>query len=250
MTLAIILIALAAFIGTVVQTVTGLGLLLFLTPVLLIFLEPRAAITTALISGTIICLFVLFGEQRKTETLTRYLPHIILAAIPGILLGTYVLTGVTKAHLLIIVGAVIIAASLLQQLSFSKPNLKYKSRRWAILASFVAGISNASTSIGGPFLVLWLRSFSDKIHEVRDTLSVSFIFLNLTSFISISVARPDSLNSQSLLIIILLVPIIFLGHKAGRKVLKKINISHFRLYVLLAVLAAGVVSLVSGITKL
>lgn len=246
----VIIIAVMAFIGAIVQAVIGFGMLLFLAPTLLIFLSPTTAITAALLAGLVIALIILLGERRKGEIVANYLPYLVLASLPGILIGTYILAHISKAYLLIIVGLTVIISLVLQQLSFSKPNPSYRSAKWMALTCFIAGIFNASTSMSGPALALWLRSFSTNIHEIRDTFSISFIFLNIVSLISINLAKPHSITSQSLLIMVLLVPIIVLGHRAGIMILKRIQVDHFRVAISLSILTAGLIGLISGITKL
>ena len=65
----VFIIVLFTIIGAVTQTVAGLGFLLFLTPALLLFLDPVSAIATALIAGLVLNVFVLYAEDRKREIL-------------------------------------------------------------------------------------------------------------------------------------------------------------------------------------
>jgi uncharacterized membrane protein YfcA len=250
MTLEISIIVLAAFIGAFVQTIVGFGILLFLTPILLVFLSPPTAIMSAFVAGTLMAGLTLFTEKRKTEIVSNYLIYLILVSSPAVLIGTYILAHTQKAYLLIIVGITVITGLLIQHLSFSEPHPKYRSGKWTALTCFVAGVFNGSTSMSGPPLALWLRSFSTNIHEIRDTFAVSFLYLNILSFISINIAKPSSITKQSLIIMALLVPVILAGHKIGTKVLRKININHFRIVFSFAILTTGIISLVTGISNL
>lgn len=250
MTLGILVIILAAFLGSMVQTVVGFGMLLFLTPILLIFLPASTAIMSAFLAGIVMAVLILLGEKRKGEIVKGYLPYLLTASLPGVVLGTFILAHTPKAYLLIIVGLTVITGLAIQQVSFSTLNPKYESGKWMAVTCFVAGIFNGATSMSGPVLALWLRSFSNKIHEIRDTFSISFIFLNTVSFISIILAKPNTITDQSIIIMILLVPVILIGHKLGNKILKRININHFKLAFSLAILATGIFSLISGITNL
>ncbi|HYF96420.1 MAG TPA: sulfite exporter TauE/SafE family protein [Patescibacteria group bacterium] len=243
-------IIIAAFIGVIVQSVSGMGMMLFLTPTLLLFLSPPTAIITGLISGILLSSLILLNEHRKREALYNYLPYLLLASIPGIFIGAQLISKISKSHLLIMVGLMILTTVFLQKIKFNHPHSRFESKKWAILSGLVAGIFNASTSMGGPALALWIRSFTKKIHPLRDTLNICFIFLNILSIFFILSVNSGSITKDSLWINALLVPIIFCGHFLGKALLRKVSVDKFRFYVFLAITMAGLFSLISGISKL
>lgn len=245
-----LLICLAAIVGVVTSTITGQGMLMFLVPVLLAYLPPTTAIVTALLIGLTMSLLILFGEQRKHKFSWKIVLAVYIASLPGLLLGAFILTNVEKELLQIILGSVIITAAMLQYFFASHPTRKLKVNFWTFVTGLVAGTMNSLTSMAGPALGLWLKSHKASPDQIRDTLSALFILLNSTSVIIICTMQHGSIFPTPIMIVGLLAPIMIVTHYVSRKLYRRLATKYFRLATLLVIVAAGIASILAGMSKL
>ena len=106
-----VLAALAALVGAAVQSATGFGFALVLSPALFAVMEPAEAVTVLLALGAALNLLVLL--ERHDARWSR-LPPLILPALPGLALGAVVLAALSREPLQVGVGLAVIAAGLWQ----------------------------------------------------------------------------------------------------------------------------------------
>lgn len=245
-----ILIATVTVAGVIVQTVAGLGFLLLLTPILLIYFDPVTAISISLSSGCVLSGLMLLKEKRNIEVSSLLIIGMFISSLPGIALGVWFLTEVPKEILQIIVGVAIIVTALVQQYVFPEKKSKLRFSKSTLVSGFFAGVMNASTSMGGPALAIWLRSRIITPNQFRNTLAVMFLLLNTTSLALIQVESQFSFDSQGLFIFLLLIPVIIMSHSAGKKLTTKMQKAHFHLLILLVIIAAGLMSIGLGLSKL
>ena len=149
-----LLAVLAAFAGAFVQSATGMGFALVLSPALFAVMDPEEAVTAVLILGAALCLLVL-AESRHVQP--HGLRRLMLAAIPGLPLGVVLLVALSKATLQVGVGVVVIVAAL-WQLRHGAGALRLN----ALVAGFFSGLLTTSISVNGPPLALWLDS--ERVH--------------------------------------------------------------------------------------
>src|SRR5215217_4822623 len=93
------LAAIAAFLGAFVQSTTGFGFALVLSPALFAVMDPVEAVMTLLVLGLALNLLVLFERGRPEHVDWRALVPMLLAALPGLGAGVVALTLVSKAAL-------------------------------------------------------------------------------------------------------------------------------------------------------
>ena len=109
-----ILAAAAALAGAAVQSATGFGFALVLSPALFSVLEPVEAVTTLLVLGLALNLLVLFEGGRPEHVDWRRLAPMLAAALPGMAVGVALLALLSKATLQVGVGVAVIAAAVWQ----------------------------------------------------------------------------------------------------------------------------------------
>ena len=96
-------------LGALVQSATGFGFALVLSPALFAVLDPYEAITTMLLLGPPLNLLVLADSRGHAQW--RVLAPMLAAAVPGLLLGVLALELFSKAALQVLVGAGVIGAA-------------------------------------------------------------------------------------------------------------------------------------------
>jgi uncharacterized protein len=97
------------------------------------------------------------------------------AALPGLALGALAVSHLSKPPLQLAVGVAILAALAFR---LDRPG-RLGAPGFGAAAGFVAGALTTTVGINGPPLVIWLRARRATITELRDTLAVVFLGLNL-----------------------------------------------------------------------
>ena len=105
------LAAVAAFAGALVQSATGFGFALMLSPALFAVMEPGRGGHALLVLGLALSLLVLFEGGRPEHVDWRALAPMLVAALPGLAVGAVALTQLSKEALQVAVGVAVIAAA-------------------------------------------------------------------------------------------------------------------------------------------
>ena len=115
------LAAAAAFAGAFLQSTTGFGFALVLSPALFAVMDPVEAVMALLVLGLALSLLVLFERGRPEHVDWRALAPMLLAALPGLAVGAVALTRLSKEVLQVAVGVAVVIAvpSMLKRLDWS-----------------------------------------------------------------------------------------------------------------------------------
>jgi hypothetical protein len=240
-----ILAAAAALVGAAVQSATGFGFALVLSPALFAVLEPVEAVTTLLVLGLALNLLVLFEGGRPDHVDWRRLAPMLAAALPGMAVGALLLGLLSKATLQVGVGLAVIAAALWQLWG------PEEARRWASgraagwATGFLSGALTTSISVSGPPIVLWLEAHGVRPLEFRASLAASFLALNLTGgLVLLAVEGSGALDAGT---VAPLLGLLLVGYALGAFAFRRLPPDRFSTAVLALVLAAGVGSVMAGL---
>jgi uncharacterized membrane protein YfcA len=231
-----VLAAVAALVGAAVQSATGFGFALVLSPALFAVMEPAEAVTVLLALGAALNLLVLVeGHDARWSRL----PPLLLPALPGLALGAVVLAALSREPLQVGVGVAVIAAALWQ--------LAHRAaapRVPAPVAGFLSGALTTSISISGPPIVLWLEAQALSPAEFRATLSAAFLALNLAGWAVLGVAGDATADLGELAVLLALV---VAGYVLGALAFRRLDHERFYRIVLALVVVTGVASVVAGL---
>lgn len=230
-----VLAALAAFAGAAVQSASGLGFALVLSPALFAVMDPEEAVTAVLLLGAALCVLVLVESRRvATHGLTRML----VPAVPGLAVGVLVLAALSKDALQVGVGLVVIAAAGWQ-------------RRWtpfripASVAGFLSGVLTTSISVNGPPLALWLEGERVPPATFRTTLAAAFLLLDVAG-VALILGR-EGADTVELGRLGPLLACVLAGYALGAVGFRRLDAERFSAVVLLIVICTGVASVVAGL---
>jgi uncharacterized protein len=236
-----VLAAVAAFAGAAVQSATGFGFALVLSPALFAVMEPVEAVTALLVLGLALNLLVLFERGRPEHVDWRALAPMLVAALPGLALGAVALTALSKEVLQVAVGLAVIAAAG-WQLWAPRPRLS-PAAGWA--AGFASGALTTSISISGPPLVLWLTARGVRPEEFRASLAASFLALNMAGgLILFAVEGGGAFDGETVALLFVLVAA---GYAAGALAFRRLDRERFFNLVLVLVALTGAASVVAGL---
>jgi uncharacterized membrane protein YfcA len=232
------LAAVAAFAGAAVQSATGFGFALVLSPALFAVMDPVEAVTALLALGLALNLLVLFEGGRPEHVDWRALAPMLAAALPGLAVGAVALTQLSKEALQVAVGvAVILAAG--WQLWVPRPRLS----AWA--AGLASGALTTSISVSGPPLVLWLTARGVRPEEFRTSLAASFLVLNLAGgIVLVAVEGGGAFDGGA---VALLLALVVAGYALGAVAFRRLDRELFFNIVLALVVLTGLASVVAGL---
>ena len=231
-----VLAALAALVGAAVQSASGFGFALVLSPALFAVMEPAEAVTVLLALGAAQNVLVLLERHDARLSL---LPPLILPALPGLALGAVILAALSRESLQIGVGVAVIAAGL-WQLRHRAPAARVP----ATVAGFLSGVLTTSISISGPPLVLWLEAQELRPAEFRATLAAAFLALNVAGWAVLGIAGDTTVDVSELLV---LLGLVLVGHVLGAFGFRRLDHERFYRLVLALVLVTGAASVVAGL---
>jgi uncharacterized protein len=244
-----LLAAAAAFIGSAIQSATGFGFALVLSPALFAALDPVEAVTSLLVLGLALNLLVLFERGRPEHVNWRGLVPMLVAAIPGLAAGVVALTLLSKEALQVVVGlAVILAAGWQLKQRRARESME-PGRRLPPAAGWVAGFASGalttSISVNGPPIVLWLEAHGVRPEEFRASLAASFLVLNLAGGVVLLVAKGGGALEADVLLPLL--GLVIVGYALGSAMFSRLEGDRFFGLALALVACTGVASLAAGL---
>jgi uncharacterized membrane protein YfcA len=242
------LAAAAAFVGASIQSATGFGFALVLSPALFAVLDPVEAVTSLLVLGLALNVLVLFERGRPEHVDWRALAPMLVAALPGLVAGVTALALLSKEALQVAVGlAVILAAG--WQLSRRGARESTEPGRtlppaagWA--AGFASGALTTSISVSGPPIVLWLEAHGVRPDEFRASLAASFLVLNLIGGVVLLVVEGGALDAG---VVLPLLGLVVAGYALGTVAFARIEGDRFFVLALALVVCTGAASLAAGL---
>jgi uncharacterized protein len=231
-----LLAGLAAFAGAAIQSASGLGFALVLSPALFAVLDPEEAVAGVLLLGAALCVCVLVESHRVA---THGLARLLVPALPGLGAGLVVLSALSKEALQVGVGVAVILAAAWQLRRRAAIRLP------AVVAGFLSGALTTSISVNGPPLALWLESQEVPPAQFRATLAAAFLILDLAG-VALLVAS-EGLDTADAGLLVPLLACVIVGYALGAVGFRRLDAERFSAVVLAIVMCTGVASVAAGL---
>jgi uncharacterized membrane protein YfcA len=207
----LVLAAVAVAAGAALQSATGFGFALLASPLVFAAVGPPEALGLLVVLGLEVNVLTLATEGRRPRPLGRLTVALLAGAAPGALVGVALLRSLDAVALQVLVSAGVVATLVARKRAggWAAP------LRAAPLAGFAAGALSTSTNTSGPPLIAFLLGQGFEPERVRDTLTSCFTGLGLLAILALwatgtSGAVPDAR------LVAALVPVVAIGHVAGR----------------------------------
>ena len=240
------LAAVSALAGSFVQSSTGFGFALVLSPALFAVMDPVEAVMALLVLGLALSVLVLFERGRPEHVDWRSLVPMLVAALPGLAVGAVALTQLSKGTLQVAVGVAVVAVAAWQlrrrRRGIGHPRL---GRGAGIGAGFVSGALTTSINVSGPPVVLWLEARGASPEEFRESLAATFLVLDLTGG-ALLLAAEGSGSIEPAKVGPLLA-LVVAGYALGAVAFRRLDRERFYTLVLVLVTCTGVASIVAGL---
>jgi hypothetical protein len=162
----LVIIAIALMVGTVVQSVVGIGLALVSAPVITL-LAPELMPGSMILLATMLPVVTLAREREDIDW--RGLGWSLPARVAGTVAGVWIVASFDARQLGIGIGVVVLVAVLLTARTVVVPI----TRTSLSVAGAVSGITGTASSIGGPpFALLYQHR---PARQIRTTMAVYFL---------------------------------------------------------------------------
>ncbi len=148
-----------------VQGLTGFGSVLLSLPVLVVFLDVKT--TVPLIGLFALSINAMLVWQLKRHLVLRRLAVLLLATVPGIPVGVYLLKTLPAQWLTLAIGILLLAFSIFSLRGFTPRRL---GRGWATLAGFAAGCLGGSVGANGPPIIAYATMQPWPKDEIKGTM--------------------------------------------------------------------------------
>ena len=181
------IMALAIGAGGFVKGVTGVGLPVIAVPVLAVFFGVPQTIAILVVPVLLTNAWQVI-EFRGARGQIRFLPWMLAAAIPGILIGTWLLAELPERQLAMGLGGLVMCYIALQLLHPSFRIPAQVGDRLAPIAGFIAGGLQGSTGISAPVSVTFLHSLRLSREAYIFALSSLFMVFSSTQIPALSYA--------------------------------------------------------------
>jgi uncharacterized protein len=238
---AAILVALfAALLAGIVTGLTGFGLALISTPILLFVYEPRTVIVLTTIFSIVINSAVVWDSWQKARK--RLALALLIPALFGIAAGVEVLSVINPDYVRLGVGVIVIFSALLLVRDIRLPGA---STRWGTLvAGSASGALSTSTGLAGPPIVLLLASRDLPKHEFRGTSALYFLPMSLIGLAVL--AFRGLVEASEVPLGLLLIPAAIAGKVLGTALLARVSERAFRAVTLGLVILTGTLGVMTA----
>jgi uncharacterized protein len=244
LSVALIVALFAALLAGVVTGLTGFGLALISTPILLFVYEPRTVVVLTAIFSIFINAAVVWDSWHEARR--RLSLGLLIPALFGIVVGALVLGVIDPVYIRFGVGAIVIFSALLLVRDIRLPGAD---TRWGTLvAGSASGALSTSTGLAGPPIVLLLASRGLPKHEFRGTSALYFLPMSIAGLVVLAIQ--GLVESSEVPLGLLLVPAAIVGKAVGTSLLKHVSESAFRAVTLGLVILTGALGVSTAIWAL
>jgi uncharacterized membrane protein YfcA len=224
---------LSALLAGAVSGLTGFGLALISTPLLLFVYDPRTVVVITVALSIFINFAVVWDSWRDAQR--RVVIALLPPAFVGIVMGVEVLRVVNPLYIRLAVGVVVVFSALLLLRDIQLPGAE---TRWGtVLAGWASGALSTSTGLAGPPIVLLLASRGLPKRVFRGSSALYFLVMSVAGVVVLFYRRLFDASDVQLMLI--LIPAAFLGKVIGTAMLKRISEKTFRTITLSIVILTG-----------
>ncbi len=217
-------LAVITALAAIVNGALGYGFSSITVPLALLFLSNRVLNPALVLIEVVLNAYVLWVNREALPAVWRRVLPIILGLLPGVAVGTVIISSVNPAGLKLGTYVVLLPLILVQAAGYRRP---IRSERSAGLAfGGGVGVLYAVTTISGPPLAVALNNQGFSKQQFRAALGL--VRLAESSFTAVAYAMAGLFTRGSLMLIPQIVPSVLIGVPIGAMLIRHIRQETFR----------------------
>ncbi|CAA9463441.1 MAG: hypothetical protein AVDCRST_MAG12-13 [uncultured Rubrobacteraceae bacterium] len=234
----------AALLAGTVTGLTGFGLALISTPLLLFVYEPRTVVVLTVFFSIFINIAVVWDSWRRARRPLAL--ALLLPSAVGVVLGAEVLRIVDPVYIRLAVGVVVVFSALLLVREVRLPGA---GTRWGpVVAGWASGALSTSTGLAAPPIVLLLASRGLPKAEFRSTSALYFLAMSVVGLAVL--AGRGLIEGGEIRLSLILVPAAIVGKVIGTTLLERVSERAFRTFSLGMVILTGTLGVATALWAL
>jgi uncharacterized protein len=202
----------------------GYGFSSITVPLALLFLSNRVLNPALVLIEVALNAYVLWVNRDALGVIWKRVAPIVVGLLPGVVIGTLIVTKVTPAWLKLFTYLVLLPLILFQAAGFRRPIKAEKTI--GVPFGLGLGVLYSITTISGPPLALLLNNQGLDKREFRAALG--FIRLAESSFTAIAYLTAGLITRQSNLLIPQILPSVLIGVPIGAALIRQMKVETFR----------------------
>ena len=219
-----IALAVITLLAAIVNGALGYGFSSITVPIALLFLSNRVLNPALVLIEVVLNAYVLWNNRDAFGNVWRRVLPVVIGLLPGIILGTAIVSQVNPAWLRFVTFTVLLPLILIQAAGYRRP---IHSERSAGLAFGGAlGVLYSVTTISGPPLAIMLNNQGLTKRDFRAALGV--IRLAESSMTAVAYAYVGFFTATSIGLIPWIVPSILIGVPIGAYIIQRVDAETFR----------------------
>jgi uncharacterized protein len=233
------------FIATLIRSTLGFGEALIAVPLLAMRLPVTVAAPLAVLVSIVIAGVVVVQDWQHVQL--RSATGLILASLPGIPLGVWLLARGNEHLVKCALGVLIVAFSLYSLTARTPRHLPHDHRGWMLGCGFLSGVLGGAYGMNGPPLAIYgaLRKWSPQ--HFRATLQGYFLpasFAGLIGYAAIGLWRPPLTRY-----FFLSLPAVAVAILLGRAINRQMKGHNFWRFVYVGLMVVGSVLVVQALAR-
>jgi uncharacterized membrane protein YfcA len=217
-------LGLITFLAAIVNGALGYGFSSITVPLALLFLSNRLLNPALIIIEVPLNAYVLWVNRAAVPAIWRRAVPIVLGLIPGVMVGTTVVSSVSPDWLKLYTFIVLLPLILLQAAGFRRPITAERSA--ALVFGTGIGILYSVTTISGPPLAIALNNQGLAKREFRAALGL--VRLAESSMTALSYIYVGLFTRESIALVPWIVPSVAVGVPIGALIIKQMRPETFR----------------------
>jgi uncharacterized membrane protein YfcA len=210
--------------AAIVNGALGYGFSSLTVPLALLFLTNRVLNPALVLIEVVLNAYVLWNNREVVGNVWRRVMPMIIGLVPGIVLGTAIVSHVNPGWLRLYTFVFLLPLILLQAAGFRRP---IKAERSANLVfGGGLGVLYSVTTISGPPLAIMLNNQGLEKKDFRAALGV--VRLAESSMTAVAYAYAGLFTAQSIALVPWIVPSIMIGVPIGAFIIKRMRAETFR----------------------
>ena len=243
-TVSFIAAALVVVFAGIAYGLAGFGFVMVSVPPLLLLYPPQTAVTTGILLSMLTGWMILPGAWREIRF--RTVLALLQGALVGIGLGVSLLRVLAADAVTLLASLVVVLFAVAMMLGWTPHGMG--SRFAPGLAGALSGVLGTMTGMNGPPVVLLFVARRYDMHAFRTSLVTYFLLVNVVALSARAWAGETGWRDVQTAL--LLLPAAIVGTTIGRRLLPRVPVVTFRRFVLLLVLATGLVGVASALRPL